>query len=166
MSIRSSSKKEPAKNSNRSAYLERFVKDVHRLVVAGYHRINPQGQRDTDERVITQRLVQEINAVIAEEGAPRWMERCHATPDRPMDVPGREGPKAPRVDIELILCRGCRPLFHFECKRLGNGFYVGDYLGDDGLGCFLREEYARGCDEGGMLGYVQSEDCAVLGRQN
>ena len=95
MSIRSSSKKEPAKNSNRSAYLERFVKDVHRLVVAGYHRINPQGQRDTDERVITQRLVQEINAVIAEEGAPRWMEALPRYARQANGRAGKGGPESP-----------------------------------------------------------------------
>jgi hypothetical protein len=160
MSINSSSKKHPGKSSHRPAYLERFVKDVHRLIFAGYGRIEPLGQRGTDERVITQRLVREINAVIGAEGAPKWMERYHATPDRPVDVSGREGPNAPRVDIEVILCKGVRPLFHFECKRLGNGHPVREYLGKDGLGCFLREEYAQGCDEGGMLGYVQSEDCA------
>jgi hypothetical protein len=160
MSISSSSKKKPGTNSNRPAYLERFVKDVHRLILAGYGRIEPLGHRDTDERVITQMLVREINAVIGAEGAPKWMERYHATPDRPMDVPGREGPRAPRADIEVILCKGVRPRFHFECKRLGHGNSVKKYLGKDGLGCFLREEYARGCGEGGMLGYVQSEGCA------
>jgi len=64
------------------------------------------------------------------------------------------------VDIEVILCKGMRPLFHFECKRLGEGNPVGKYLGDDGLGCFLTEQYARECGEGGMLAYVQSDACA------
>jgi hypothetical protein len=89
------------------------------------------------------------------------MERYRATPDRPMDVVGREGPKAPRVDTEIVLCRRGHPRFHFECKRLGRGNNVGKYLGRDGLGCYLREEYAQGCGEGGMLGYVQSEDYAA-----
>ena len=88
------------------------------------------------------------------------MERYHATDDRPVSYPGREGHKRPRVDIEVIFCKGRHPVFHFECKRLGEGNPVGKYLGDDGLGCFLTEQYARESGEGGMLAYVQSDDCA------
>ncbi len=160
MSVSSSSKKEPGTNTNRPVYLQRFVMHVHRLVAAAYARIDPLGQQNTDERIITERLVQAINGVIGENGAPKWMERYHATDDRPVSYPGREGPQRPRVDIEVILCKGTRPLFHFECKRLGRGHPVRQYLGEEGLGCFLTEQYARGADEGGMLGYVQSDDCA------
>ena len=61
MSISSSSKKKSGKNNNRPAYLQTFIKHVHRLVVAGYKRINPRQQRNTDERVITEKLVWAIN---------------------------------------------------------------------------------------------------------
>jgi len=161
MSVSSSSTKKPGKSSNRPAYLQTFVKHVHKLIFAGYQRIDPRTRKKTKEEKITELLVEAINLVIGEADSPKWMERYHATDNRPVSYPGRDDKSRPRVDIEFILCRGVRPLFHFECKRLGKRHFVRDYLGEEGLGCFLTEQYARGCDEGGMLGYVQSEDCSA-----
>lgn len=50
----------------------------------------------------------------------------------------------------------CR--FQFESKRLGKRHTVKNYLGPEGLGCFLRGDYSSDEDEAGMLGYVQSGD--------
>jgi hypothetical protein len=168
MSVSSSSKKKPGKSENRPAYLRTFVKHVHKLVAAGYNRINPRTRRKTKEEKITELLIEAVNLVIGEDGSPKWMERYHATDNRPVSYPGRDDKSRPRVDIEFILCRGVRPLFHFECKRLRKGHSVAGkkgYLGEEGLGCFLSEQYARGCDEGGMLGYVQSEDCSAWAKK-
>jgi hypothetical protein len=165
MSVSSSSKKKPGKSGNRPVYLQNFVMHVHKLVVAGYNRIDPRTRGMTKEERITELLVAAINLVIGDDGSPKWMERYHATDNRPVSYPGRDDKSRPRVDIEFIQCRGVRPLFHFECKRLGKRHFVGDYLGEEGLGCFLTEQYARGCDEGGMLGYVQSEDCSAWAKK-
>ncbi|MCC5648108.1 hypothetical protein LC607_35565 [Nostoc sp. CHAB 5824] len=50
--------------------------------------------------------------------------------------------------------------FAFECKRL-NVIYNGewrsqasDYVGKDGMMCFMEGKYASGLTDGGMLGYV------------
>jgi hypothetical protein len=168
MSVRTSSKKKPGKSNTRPAYLQTFVKHVHKLIFAGYQRIDPTTQKNTNEERITELLVVAINSVIGEDGSPKWMERYHATDDRRVSYPGRDDKSRPRVDIEFILCRGVRPLFHFECKRLRKGHSLVSkkgYLGEEGLGCFLMEQYARGCDEGGMLGYVQSEDCSTWAKR-
>jgi hypothetical protein len=165
MSVSSSSKKKPGKSGHRPTYLQTFVKHVHKLIFAGYQRIAPRTRKKTKEEKITELLVEAINTVIGENGSPKWMERYHATDNRPVSSPGRDDKSRPRVDIEFILCKGVRPLFHFECKRLGKQHFVRDYLGKEGLGCFLTEQYARGCDEGGMLGYVQSEDCSAWAKK-
>jgi len=83
MSIKSKSKRQPGKNSNQPVYLQRFVKDVHRLVVAGYKRIDPRKQCRTDERQITERLVVAINEVIREASAPSgWSATTQQTTGR------------------------------------------------------------------------------------
>jgi hypothetical protein len=54
---------------------------------------------------------------------------------------------------------------HFEAKRLGPGNSVGKYAGRKGLGCILAGDYARGHDDAGMLGYVQSDTCDAWARK-
>ena len=36
-----------------------------------------------------------------------------------------------------------------------------DYLGEDGLQCFLRGRYAHESDEAGMLGYIQCDNISI-----
>ncbi len=40
-----------------------------------------------------------------------------------------------------------------------------DYLGEEGLGCFLSGDYARDDAEAGMLGYIQSADAEFWASQ-
>ncbi|HEY1352160.1 MAG TPA: hypothetical protein VGF67_21290 [Ktedonobacteraceae bacterium] len=52
-------------------------------------------------------------------------------------------------------------MYHFEARRLRAQGSVNNYLGADGLGCFLSGKYASESDEAGMLGYVQCDDVDI-----
>jgi hypothetical protein len=69
-------------------------------------------------------------------------------------------------ELDIRVMHGQRPkvFFAFECKRLNiirNGKYAsqaGDYVGKEGMGCFLSGKYDGGSDCGGMMGYVMDND--------
>jgi hypothetical protein len=70
----------------------------------------------------------------------------------------RRGKKRLRLDIEIIQSQsGSRPRFRFEAKRLRDAPSRREYLGVDGLGCFLDGRYAADNEVAGMLGYVQAD---------
>jgi len=66
-------------------------------------------------------------------------------------------------ELDIRVMHGKRPkvFFAFECKRLNvirNGKYSslsGEYVGKDGMGCFLSGQYDGGSDCGGMIGYIK-----------
>jgi hypothetical protein len=77
-------------------------------------------------------------------------------------VAGRHGKQRPRIDIEFVRTgRGQRPRFHVEAKRLYRSDSVNGYFGSGGLQMFINGDYARRWQSAGMLGYVQSDSCAV-----
>ncbi len=94
----------------------------------------------------------------------RWMQFYSVHDDPPVNEPKsrrerRTGRGRKRLDIRIDLTRTSpRSRFRFECKRLGRGYSAAKYLGVDGLGRFLRGEYAREDVRAGMLGYLQSDD--------
>ncbi len=161
MSLRSSVNKNPGQTSNRRVYAGAFAIHSHRLVSLGYNSTRPTVTRDTEEEVITQRIVEGVTELIEANGAPAWMKRYTVLDNNPLPNPTRQGNERPRIDIEVRSTRGSpRPRFHFEAKRLlTNSHPTGKYLGPDGLGCFVTEQYAASSDEGGMLGYVQCDTC-------
>lgn len=69
-------------------------------------------------------------------------------------------------ELDIRVMHGKRPkvFFAFECKRLNvirNGKYssqAGEYVGENGMGCFLSGQYDGGSDCGGMIGYVMDND--------
>ena len=69
-------------------------------------------------------------------------------------------------ELDIRVIHGLRPkvFFAFECKRLNvvrDGKYAsqaGEYVGDEGMGCFLSGQYDGGGDCGGMIGYVMDND--------
>jgi hypothetical protein len=110
--------------------------------------------------LITQRLKETMKAAQRERTLPRWADRYFITDQAPVSVPDRVGKERPKIDIEIESTESRnRPVYHFEAKRLriDRSDSVSDYLGPAGVGMFLGELYGRSGDEGGMLGYVQSE---------
>lgn len=71
------------------------------------------------------------------------------------------GDELGRIDLCLLHGNDEQVYFAYECKRLNvtfpSGKYeslAGEYVGADGIGCFILQKYARGQNHGGMIGYV------------
>ncbi len=68
------------------------------------------------------------------------------------------------VDIRVMHGLNSKVFFAFECKCLNvvrkgkRNSLSGDYVGPDGMGCFLSGKYWGGNDCGGMIGYVMDND--------
>lgn len=142
------------------SYVAQFRRHCHQLIAAGYERIRAEDHSDSQEDLITLRLKEEVKAAQRDGTLPRWADRYFITDQSPVSVPGRDPIARPKIDIEIESSEfRRRPVFHFEAKRLRteDSHSVSEYLGTAGLGSFLDELYARSGDEGGMLGYVQSE---------
>jgi hypothetical protein len=160
MSIRSSSGKKAGKNANYPIYLSKFVQDAHRLIALGYGQLDSASQSGAEEETITESLANAIADLIEKPRAPTWMHRYVVNDEIRLRHPTRKAKHRPRIDIQIVYVKGRpRPRFHFEAKRFGPKNHVGDYLGKEGLGCFLTGDYARESDDAGMLGCVQNETC-------
>ena len=141
-------------------YVVRFRLHCHQLIAVGYGRIRREQHSESGEDFITQRLKETIKAAQRERTLPEWADRYFVTDQTPVSVPDRVGKERPRIDIAIESTESRnRPVYHFEAKRLrvDDSHSVSEYVGAEGLGSFLTELYGRSGDEGGMLGYVQSE---------
>lgn len=134
-----------------------FIKRVHQLLALGYARLKTHQYGESQEETITGDLVQAMVVVCDDPASPRWVDRLTAFDDPRVNDGTRKGKQRRRIDIgiESNVSRP-RQRFSFEAKRLGERHGISGYLGDEGLGCFLRGGYAREDAEAGMLGYVQS----------
>ena len=150
----------PRGHSGNTAELRHvFICRVHQLIELGYARMNPSAFQSTDEPDITGELICAIDQVCDDPESEGWISFFTPHDDPPVNDPMRKGKNRRKVDIRIGSGEyRPRQKFHFEAKRLGKGLAVGVYLGPEGLGRFLRGEYARDEDMAGMLGYVQSED--------
>ena len=151
-------------SSNLADYDRLFLPRVHRLIVLGYKCLNPRQHATDEETAITGDLIEAIDKVLDHPSAS-WMKSLAVHDDPPVNEPKRRGQprrrgkRRRRVDIRFDSSKTTpRTRFRFECKRLGKGYPVTGYLGREGLGRFLRAEYAREDVRAGMLGYVQSDD--------
>jgi hypothetical protein len=152
--------------SSNSVYLRRvFVRRVHQLVLLGYERLTPSTYGKAEEPSITGDLVEAIDQVLSERYEP-WMSMFSVHDDPPVNDGRRKGKRRKRVDLRID-SGAVRPRarFRFESKRLGRRHTVKIYLGTDGLGCFLRGDYAREEDQAGMLGYVQRGNLSDWGNK-
>jgi hypothetical protein len=149
---------EPLSDSaNAPAFRTVFLNRVHELLCLGYQRLDPKTHVSDDETAITGDLVEAMDAVIDDSQSRDWVRLFHVKDDPPINIAGRRGKHRRRIDIEVVSGES-RPRSHFsfEAKRLRTNTSLGEYLGVDGLGCFLAGHYASNEDDAGMLGYVQS----------
>jgi hypothetical protein len=145
---------------DRDEYATQFRRHCHQLIAFGYGAIRGENHSESEEDFITQRLRQAIETGRRDGVLPRWADRCFIHDQLLVDVPGRVGKDRPKIDIHFESTESrSRPVYHFEAKRLrtSDTHSVSEYVGKDGLGMFLAELYGRIGNEGGMLGYVQSE---------
>ena len=145
---------------DRNEYAAQFRRHCHQLIAFGYGAIRGESHNESAENFITQRLREAIQAGQRDGVLPRWADQFFVHDQIHVDVPGLEVDERPIIDIHLESNESRRrPVYHFEAKRLRTAetHSVSEYVGKGGLGMFLAELYGRMGDEGGMLGYVQSE---------
>ena len=112
------------------------------------------------EPAISGLICEAIAAVLDDASSPDWVDDYEIHDDPPVHDRSRKGKHRRRVDIKLA-SRRTRPRsrFCFEAKVLNANAGVAAYLGNDGLGQFSSGSYSADQTEGGMLAYVQSDDC-------
>jgi hypothetical protein len=143
-------------------YRAAFARNCLSLLVRAHSRLAAASLRGAEEPHITGELIREAQDLIESDQAEEWMEYLEIKDDPPQNVPGRFGKKRPRIDFEFVLVsRGRRPRFHIEAKRLYRSDSVNEYFGSGGLSMFVDATYAADWPSAGMLGYVQSDTCAV-----
>jgi hypothetical protein len=132
------------------------------LLVRAHNRLTPASFQAAEEPHITGEIIREAQSLVESDEAESWMEHLEIKDDPPQNVPGRFGKRRPRIDIEFVqVVRGLHPRFHIEAKRLYRSDSVNEYFGPGGLGMFIEGSYAAEWSSAGMLGYVQSDDCAA-----
>jgi len=143
-------------SDNRVPYRTSLVNRSHQVVKMGYDLLDPASLAASEEEVITGRLTKAMQDALEDLEAPLWAKNVWAVEETRVNDGEREGKHRRRIDIEVIeQRRGPRPRFRFEAKRLRDSDSRRDYLGHDGLGCFLDGRYAVSDPDAGMLGYVQ-----------
>lgn len=159
MTIRCSARTKPlASPALANAYHQSFVREVHLLLAAGHARLVHASLARDEETVITERLVTEMRGVIEGRCCPRWEARLSIHEEAPLSGGSARGKARRRIDIQVErTLAGPRPRFQFEAKRMCRSDSVAEYLGVDGLGCFVGGAYAAAHPSAGMLGYVQTD---------
>ena len=146
----------------RELYGSAFVHNCLLLLVRAHKKLSSRQLATEKEPAITGLLVASAKELVEMEDAEPWLEHVIVLDDPPQnDDPDRLGMARHRIDIEFVETRkGLRPRFHAEAKRLYRSDSVNEYLGDNGIGMFVTGSYARDWPSAGMLGYVQTNDCA------
>ncbi len=143
-------------------YRVAFVQNCFVLLVRAYRTMDTHSVQTAEEPHITGELVRSSRTIAESDDAEPWMQHIEVLDDPPQTVAGRHGKNRPRIDIEFVRTgRGVRPRFHVEAKRLYRSDSVNEYFGTSGLRMFLDGNYSRSWPSAGMLGYVQSDTCAV-----
>lgn len=140
-------------------YYDAFIRDAHQLLVWGYEGAKDKITSADEEPVITGLIVAAIEDKLSDVNTPDYYDKYQPHENKPDNKTGRKGKHRPMPDI-MICFSGCRPRIEFfvEAKRLkANGFPIGEYVGKDGLQCFLRGDYACDCVSAAMIAYVQSD---------
>ena len=143
-------------------YRPAFAYNCMALLVRAHSRLIADALKAAEEPDITGELIREAQNVIEGDDAESWMENLEIKDDPPQNVAGRFGKRRPRIDFEFVqVVRGRHPRFHIEAKRLYRSDSVNEYFGSGGLGMFVEGLYSAEWSSAGMLGYVQSDDCAA-----
>jgi hypothetical protein len=140
-------------------YWSTYRQHVHTLLAWGYADSRNRVQAQHDEPAITGFIAEAIQDRLDAPDSPPWCNQIVVKDDPPIPGGGRTGRKRWRPDLIFeSVERRPRPKYHFEAKRLRKQQSINDYLGEDGLHCFLSGRYAHESDEAGMLGYIQCDN--------
>ncbi|MCE9526864.1 MAG: hypothetical protein K8R36_12505 [Planctomycetales bacterium] len=145
-------------SGNKPIYRTSFVRHSHEILKMGYDLLDSPTYSGHEEEDITGELVRSMRVALQSRKAPKWAKNFWAFEETRVNDPTRLGKRRLRIDIEILKSQeGPRPLFRFEAKRLRDTASRREYLGKEGLGCFLDGRYAKEDDTAGMLGYVQAD---------
>ena len=148
----------PSRSENTPIYRTSFVRHAHEVVMMGYSLLDTPSFARQEEEVITGELVRSMQTALEDRGAPHWAKYFWAMEETRVNNSTRKGKRRLRIDIEIVkIQQGPRPRFRFEAKRLHDATSRNNYLGENGLGCFLDGRYAKEDETGGMLGFVQAD---------
>lgn len=134
-----------------------LVSDILGLVVKTWQRFKKPNSRDL-EVPITRRFREELRRGkdFLELPFTIWPESSETDPTT--------GKEIGRIDIRFL--HGWREdvYFAFECKRLRIPYEsrirnnTSEYVGTDGMMCFITGKYSKGLVSGGMIGYVMDSN--------
>jgi len=145
-----------------SLYRPAFVQNCMILLVQAHGSLKRASLQQAEEPDITGEIVRAAHDIIESDTAESWMDQLEVLDDPPQNVPGRLGKRRPRIDIEFVQTgQKPRPRFHIEAKRLYRSDSTNEYFGAGGLSMFIEGTYAADWPSAGMLGYVQSDTCAI-----
>ncbi len=139
-------------------YWSAYRQHIHILLAWSYADSRHRVQVKHDETDITGFIAEAIHNRFDAPDSPLWCDQIDLKDDPPIPGGGRTGRKRWRPDLifESVEKRP-RPRYHFEAKRLRKQKSIHEYLGEDGLLCFISGRYAHESSEAGMLGYVQCD---------
>lgn len=143
----------------RSSYDYGFRRDAHQLLAWGYQDVLPQINCNLTEEEITGIIVEAIEKRLDDPSTPEKFDRYSIDEEKPISVEGRKGKKRRRLDLVVVSGHSRpRPKYIFEAKRLRkNGYPISEYVGKDGLQCYIKGIYASQYPEAAMVGYIQSD---------
>lgn len=143
-----------------NSYFYGLRRDAHQLLAWGHEQALPKIHCNLAEEEITGLIVEAMREKLKDSTIPeRFFDRYSVGEEKPLAVEGRTGKHRRKLDIvvESNLPREVRPEYIFEAKRLRkNGYPVGNYIGVDGLLCFVEGVYASQYPEAAMVGYIQN----------
>ena len=136
---------------------DHLVPDILGLVLTTWQSFKKPNPSDL-EVPVTRRFREELRRKKDFRELPFtiWPESSETDP--------KTGKEIGRIDIRFL--HGWREdvYFAFECKRLRIPYESGirsnasEYVGIDGMMCFITGKYSKGLVSGGMIGYVMDSD--------
>jgi hypothetical protein len=149
-------------SEQQALYRPAFIRNCMALLVRAHGALNPASLESAEEPHISGEIIRVAQNLVESDEAESSMDYLVINDDPPQNLAGRFGKRRPRIDFEFVnVVRGRRPRFHIEAKRLYRSDSVNEYFGSGGLHMFIEGVYAADWPSAGMLGYVQSDDCAV-----
>lgn len=143
-------------------YWSTYRHHIHTLLAWGYADSRSRVQAKHDETDISGFIAEAIQDRLDAFDSPIWCDQIGLKDDPPIPGGGRKGRSRWRPDLIFeSVERRPRPKYHFEAKRLRKQQSITDYLGEDGLQCFLNGKYATESYEAGMLGYIECDDIST-----
>ena len=141
------------------SYADSFLEDVHRLLHSGHQRARSRIHAGCKEDDITGFLTEALEVEVKN---PAYFGHYEVHEQKPVHNTNRIGRSRQRIDL-VFEAKDPRQKREFCCeaKRLKTSTNtVADYIGAEGMGCFVNCEYATDQPLGAMIGYVQNSTMA------